>query len=85
LEGSIPRHLSPFAAGKLAGMKKEELEQCERDWIAAEAELDAARKLPGGPERTEALRRAGRLRYEADERRHAILHEIEKATAGKGG
>jgi hypothetical protein len=45
LGGSIPRHLSPFTAGKLAGMKKEELEQCERDWIAAEAELDAARKL----------------------------------------
>jgi hypothetical protein len=61
LGGSIPRHLSPFTAGKLAGMKKEELEQCERDWIAAEAELDAARKLlrvaPSATKRSEARNR----------------------------
>jgi hypothetical protein len=41
------------------------------DWKAAEVELEAARRLPGGAERIEALRRAGRLRFDADRRRLA--------------
>ena len=45
MEGSIPRHLSPFAAGKLAGDEKEELEQCERDWIFKTAEGPACPAL----------------------------------------
>ena len=44
----------------------------EEEWKAAEAALAAAQKMPGGPERFEALKRAGQLRYEADKRRRAI-------------
>ena len=39
------------------------------DWIAAEAALKTARNLPSGPERIEALKRAGQMRYEADRKR----------------
>ena len=39
------------------------------DWDArAEAALEAARKLPHGPERSEALKQAGQLRVAADVR-----------------
>ena len=36
------------------------------DWKVAEAALEKARGLPGGAERIEALKQAGRLRFEAD-------------------
>jgi hypothetical protein len=39
------------------------------DWKAAEAALEKARGLPGGAERIEALKQAGRLRFEADRNR----------------
>ena len=39
------------------------------DWKAAENALEAARRLPGGAERIEALKRAGRQRFEADKKR----------------
>jgi hypothetical protein len=39
------------------------------DWKVAEAALEKARRLPGGAERIEALRQAGRLRFEADRKR----------------
>jgi hypothetical protein len=40
----------------------------DADWIAAEAALDAARKLPPGPMRFEAIKRAGHLRRLASEK-----------------
>jgi hypothetical protein len=40
------------------------------DWKAAEAALERARRLPGGAERIEALRHAGKLRFAADRKRH---------------
>lgn len=39
------------------------------DWRAAEAALAEARSLPGGPERIEALKNAGKLRFAADSKR----------------
>lgn len=39
------------------------------DWKAAENALEAARRLPGGAARVEALKQAGRLRFEADRKR----------------
>ena len=47
----------------------------EEEWEAAEAALAAAQKMPGGPDRIEALKRAGQLRSEADRRRHSIQEE----------
>jgi hypothetical protein len=41
----------------------------EQDWKAAEAALEAARQLPAGVKRFEALKKAGRLRYNADRKR----------------
>jgi|HubBroStandDraft_5_1064220.scaffolds.fasta_scaffold2599633_1 hypothetical protein len=41
----------------------------EEDWKAAEAALEAARRLPAGGERVEALKKAGQLRYNADKKR----------------
>ena len=41
----------------------------DEDWKAAELALEAARRLPGGAERIEALKQAGRLRLDADRRR----------------
>jgi hypothetical protein len=52
--------------------QKPDLEQCELDLLAAEAALSAAQRMPGGPERIAALRRAGQMRFDADERRRAI-------------
>ena len=41
----------------------------EEDWEVAQAALEAARQLPAGVERIEALKKAGQLRYDADEKR----------------
>jgi hypothetical protein len=41
----------------------------DEDWKAAEAALEKARSLPGGAERIDALKQAGRLRAAADRRR----------------
>ena len=41
----------------------------DADWKAAEAALVAACRLPGGAARIEALKHAGRLRFEADRNR----------------
>ena len=42
------------------------------DWKVAEAALKAARALPCGAERIEALKQAGRLRFEADRNRQTM-------------
>jgi hypothetical protein len=41
-------------------------------WAAAEAALAAAQQMPGGPERITALKKAGLLRFKADEGRRTI-------------
>ena len=43
-------------------------------WKAAQAALEAARQLPAGVERFEALKKAGKLRFNADIKR---THEID--------
>jgi hypothetical protein len=43
-------------------------------WKAAQAALEAARQLPAGVERFEALKKAGKLRFDADIKR---THEID--------
>ncbi len=47
-------------------------------WAAAQAALEAARQLPAGTERFEALKKAGQLRYEADKTR---MREAERNPA----
>jgi hypothetical protein len=49
------------------------------DWKSAEAALEKARSLPGGPERIEALRQAGKLRFDADRK----LHKKEQSARGR--
>jgi hypothetical protein len=41
----------------------------DKDWEAAQVALEAARQLPAGVERIEALKKAGQLRYNADKKR----------------
>ena len=41
-------------------------------WNEAEAALAAAQQMPQGPERIDALKKAGQLRFEADEHRKAM-------------
>jgi hypothetical protein len=60
-------------------MKTKQEDQCvEEEWQAAQAALNDAQKLPGGPQRFEALKRAGQLRYEADKRRRSIEEEMDR-------
>jgi hypothetical protein len=56
---------------------KQEKQSVEEEWQAAQAALNDAQKLPGGPERFEALKRAGQLRYKADQRRRSIEEEMD--------
>jgi hypothetical protein len=51
---------------------KSKIQCVEEEWQAAEAALRDAQQLPGGPERIEALRKAGQLRFDADKRRRAM-------------
>jgi hypothetical protein len=52
------------------GMREMKNTQPEDDgWEAAQAALAAAQNLPAGSERLTALRKAGQLRFEADEKR----------------
>jgi hypothetical protein len=57
------------------GIKQKE-QGVEEEWQAAQAALRAARSLPGGTERFSALRKAGQLRYDADQRRRVIESEM---------
>lgn len=61
-------------------MKTQKLvvERCELDLRAAEAALSAAQQMPGGPERSAALKRAGQMRFDAYERRRAIQGSTDK-------
>ncbi|MDB5611182.1 MAG: hypothetical protein JWP25_8082 [Bradyrhizobium sp.] len=51
-----------------------------KEWEAAQAALEAARQLPVGNERGEALKKAGQLRYDAD-RKRAL--QADRPTSGK--
>jgi hypothetical protein len=44
------------------------LSPMDDEWQKAQAALAAAQAMPGGPARIEALKRAGRLRFEAAEK-----------------
>ena len=52
--------------------KEPNLEQCELDLRIAEELISAAQKLPPGPERIAALKRAGQMRFDAYENLRAI-------------
>ena len=56
---------------------KQDEQSVEEEWQAAQVALNDAQKLPGGPERVEALKRAGRLRYKADQRRRSVEEETD--------
>ena len=54
-------------------MAPEKLEQVlEKEWEAAEEALKAAQKMPGGPERIAALRKAGQMRFDAYEKKRHL-------------
>jgi len=54
-------------------MAPEKLEQAlEKEWEAAEEALKAAQKMPGGPERIAALRKAGQMRFDAYEKKRHL-------------
>jgi hypothetical protein len=50
-------------------MRARKPSESELAWKAAQAALEAARQLPAGVERCEALKRAGKLRFDADMKR----------------
>ena len=47
------------------GVDRTKSDPPDPDWEAAQSALDAAQALPAGPQRIEALKKAGKLRYEA--------------------
>jgi hypothetical protein len=49
-------------------------------WNEAVAALTAAQQMPQGPERIAALKKAGQLRFEADERRKAMRDQERGST-----
>jgi hypothetical protein len=51
-------------------MSKKKQNTADEEWDVAQAALEAARQLPAGAERFEALKKAGQLRYEADKKRN---------------
>jgi hypothetical protein len=54
------------------------------DWAEAEAALAAAQRMPEGPKRIVALKKAGQLRFRADQRRRAIRdQEMELAAKSR--
>jgi hypothetical protein len=46
--------------------------EAEKAWESAQKALELAQELPPGAERIDALRQAGKLRFEASKLRHAI-------------
>jgi hypothetical protein len=64
----------------IVSMTPKEPEQWEEDCRAAEQALTDAQKMPGGPERIAALKRAGQLRFDAYERKRAVQDTIDKAS-----
>lgn len=48
---------------------KKKSDNIPSEWDLAQAALEAAQKLPRGAERVKALKKAGQMRFEADQRR----------------
>jgi hypothetical protein len=68
----LKRPRNPRAIGEArdsADMPTKKANAADEDWEAAQANLEAARQLPAGVERIEALKKAGQLRYDADKKR----------------
>jgi hypothetical protein len=63
---------------EMVPMTPQELEQWEQECRTAELALKAAQKMPGGPERIAALRRAGQMRFDAYEKMRMIQEAIEE-------
>jgi hypothetical protein len=60
--------------------------EAELAWQLAQQALEKARAMPGGLERVEALKRAGKLRFDADQLRQAqewLRRWDRSATGGK--
>ena len=69
---SLRRYPVPVTIRKLRiedAMPAKKPSDAELAWKAAETALEAARQLPVGVERFEALKRAGKLRFDADIKR----------------
>ena len=56
----------------------------DEDWAAAEKALEAACRLPGGKDRIEALKHAGRLRSYAIKKRLAAEKSLGKVKVETG-
>ena len=68
----LKRPRSPKAIGQArdsSDMPTKKANAADEDWEVAQATLEAARQLPAGVERIEALKKAGQLRYDADEKK----------------
>jgi hypothetical protein len=59
-------------------MTSKETEFNEDDWQAAEEALAAAQRMPVGPERIAALKRAGQMRFVAFRRKQADLELMDR-------
>jgi len=46
--------------------------EAEEAWESAQKALEEAQRLPGGPERIDALKRVGKLRLEASKLRQVL-------------
>jgi len=60
------------------GMKTKTITSKAVGWREAENALAVARQMPVGSERVAALKKAGRLRFQADERRRIKREQKEK-------
>ncbi len=65
----MQRYPAPLTIRKLrmeAAMPVKKPSSADLAWREAQAALEAARQLPAGLERFEALKKAGKLRFDAD-------------------
>jgi hypothetical protein len=58
--------------------RSEIAKEAELAWQLTQQALEEARLMPGGPERSEALKRAGKLRFEADKLCQAIKNNADE-------
>jgi hypothetical protein len=75
--GSRETPVQLLAYRNAAPMKVQDMgsgkDDIDEKWANAEAALAAAQAMPSGPEKIEALERAGRMRFAAAEKRIAAL------------
>src|ERR1700716_3885440 len=65
-------------------MRSKERQSHEDEWEGAEEALKAAQQMSAGPKRIAALKRAGQMRFDAYEKKRAVLGSMEKETSGCG-